>query len=112
MRTLLLLFGIASGLLNYTGYQELQRLWQFEKYAKAAAQRQAIKSAASCKAKRAIAAIPVLGIGAAVAFETLDYQEYKREHPDATPESYAEEIAAVYPEIYAELKASVKDAVW
>jgi hypothetical protein len=61
------------------------------------------------RGKRLLAALPVAGIIAASWFEKREYDEWKAEHPQGTPEQYAQEVSALVIDMsrrfYQELKA-------
>ncbi|NCQ25696.1 MAG: hypothetical protein COW54_13365 [Rhodobacteraceae bacterium CG17_big_fil_post_rev_8_21_14_2_50_63_15] len=57
------------------------------------------KTKAKARLRRAIVAIPVVGVGAIAYFEEQDYREWKGQNPSGAPEQYACEVAALTAEV-------------
>jgi len=51
------------------------------------------------RGKRVLAAVPVLGLIAIGWFEKQEYEEWKQDNPDGTPEQYANEVADLVYEV-------------
>ncbi|RKZ89318.1 MAG: hypothetical protein DRQ39_01025 [Gammaproteobacteria bacterium] len=51
------------------------------------------------RGKRVLTAIPIAGLIAIGWFEKLEYEEWKQDNPDGTPEQYANEVADLVYEI-------------
>ena len=51
------------------------------------------------RGKRVLTAIPVVGLIAIGWFETQEYEEWKQDNPDGTPEQYANEVADLVYEV-------------
>ena len=51
------------------------------------------------RGKRVLTAIPIAGLIAIGWFEKLEYEEWKQDNPDGTPEQYANEVADLMYEV-------------
>ena len=51
------------------------------------------------RGKRVLTAIPIAGLIAIGWFEKLEYEEWKQDNPDGTPEQYANEVASLVYEV-------------
>ena len=51
------------------------------------------------RGKRILTAIPIAGLIAIGWFEKLEYEEWKQDNPDGTPEQYANEVADLVYEV-------------
>ena len=73
-----------------------------------------MKTKAKARIRRAVVAIPVVGIGAIVYFEERNYKEWKVENPDGTRQEYGCEVveatALVMEEVLQELPKYVRPA--
>ncbi|KHF25260.1 hypothetical protein [Solemya velum gill symbiont] len=65
--------------------------------------RAVMKTKAKARLRRAIVAIPIVGIGAASAFEFSEYKEWKEQHPEKNYTDYACEISQLTSEIVDEV---------
>ena len=57
------------------------------------------KTKAKARLRRMLVAVPVVGTGAAVAFEAQDYQEWQTNNPDGTFADYSCEVAELSAEV-------------
>jgi len=62
------------------------------------------------RAKRSLAALPVIGLLAAGWFEKQEYDEWKRENPDGSPARYAREMTQLVKEMSEEYYQAIKEA--
>jgi hypothetical protein len=62
-----------------------------------------MKTKAKARLRRAIVAIPILGIGAASAFELSEYKEWQEQHPDQDYTDYACEVGVFTSEVIDEV---------
>lgn len=53
------------------------------------------KTKAIARMKRALVAVPVAGLGLAAYFEKRDYDDWKLDHPQGTPQQYGCEISQI-----------------
>ena len=60
------------------------------------------------RSKRLLAVLPVAGAVAAVWFEKREYDEWKRENPEGTPEQYTDEVKSLATEISVQLYRELK----
>lgn len=67
------------------------------------------RTKAKARLRRALVAIPVVGAGAAVAFETQDFREWQAENPDGTFGDYSCEVAALSAEVVDEVLQDLPD---
>lgn len=61
------------------------------------------KTKAKARLRRAVAALPVVGVGVFAYFEEQDYQEWLEENPGGTPQQYGCEVSALTAEILDEV---------
>ncbi|MCW9025189.1 MAG: hypothetical protein OQK73_11015 [Gammaproteobacteria bacterium] len=75
--------------------------------------KQIVKTKVKERGKRVLALLPVVGIAAVAWFEKKEYDEWKTDNPDGTPEQYTDEMTEVIKEIslsyYEELKEEMPD---
>lgn len=57
------------------------------------------KAKAKARLRRMLVAVPILGAGAAVAFEAQDYQEWQAENPEGDFAAYSCEVAELSAEV-------------
>ena len=74
--------------------------------------RAVMKTKAKARIRRAVVAIPVVGIGAIVYFEERDFKEWKADNPDGTRQEYGCEVvdatSLVIEEVLQELPEAVR----
>jgi len=58
-----------------------------------------VKTKIKERGKRVLTAIPIAGLIAIGWFEKLEYEEWKQDNPDGTPEQYANEVASLVYEV-------------
>lgn len=58
-----------------------------------------VRTKAKARLRRAVVALPIAGVAAAVAFERQDYLEWKDDHPDGDVEDYGCEVGTVSAEV-------------
>lgn len=61
------------------------------------------KTKAKARLRRAVVAVPVVGIGAVTYFEEQDYREWLEEHPDGTRQQYSCKEASLSAEVVDEV---------
>lgn len=77
----------------------------------AAHRKQLAKAAAKARLRRAIASVPIAGLGAVVYFEERDYQEWLRQNLQGNRQQYACEVAALSVEVIDEVLQDLPEAV-
>lgn len=70
-----------------------------------------LKARAKAKIQRGIAAIPVVGLAASAAFEKMEFDDWKKDHPNGTFEEYSAEISESTEELLKQEYADFKDYV-
>lgn len=60
------------------------------------------KARAKAKIQRGVAAIPIVGLAALAIFEKMEFDDWKKDHPDGTPEEYAREMYETSQELFNE----------
>ncbi len=68
-----------------------------------------MKTKAKARLRRAIVAIPIVGIGAASAFELSEYREWQEQHPDQDYTDYACEVGILTSEVIDEVLHELPD---
>jgi hypothetical protein len=75
--------------------------------------KQIVKTKVKERGKRVLALLPVVGLAAVAWFEKQEYDEWKTDNPDGTPEQYADEMTEVIKEIslsyYEEIKEEIPE---
>lgn len=75
--------------------------------------KQIVKTKLKERGKRLLTALPVAGLAAAAWFEKKEYDEWKQDNPEGTPEQYTDEMTTIIKEIslsyYEELKQDRPD---
>lgn len=69
------------------------------------------KAKAKARLRRAIVAVPLVGVGAIAYFEEQDYQEWLEDHPEGTRQQYACEVASMTAEIADEVLQDLPERV-
>ncbi len=71
------------------------------------------KARAKAKIQRGVAAIPIVGLAAFAMFEKMEFDDWKKDHPDGTPEEYAREMyetsEALFKEEYRDFEKEYRD---
>ncbi|PHS71608.1 MAG: hypothetical protein COB23_01170 [Methylophaga sp.] len=62
-------------------------------------QKKLLKTKIKERGKRVVTAIPIVGLIAVGWFEKLEYEEWKQDNPDGTPQQYADEVATLVYEV-------------
>ena len=73
--------------------------------------RAATKAKAKARLRRALVAIPIVGTGAAVAFEAQDFQEWQEENPEGSFSDYSCEVASLSAEVVDEVLQDLPESV-
>lgn len=69
------------------------------------------KAKAKARLRRVLVAIPIVGTGAAVAFETRDFQNWQTDHPEGTFSDYSCEVASLSAEVVDEVLQDLPETV-
>lgn len=60
------------------------------------------KARAKAKIQRGVAAIPMIGLASLAVFEKMEFDDWKKDHPDGTPEEYARQLSETTQELFNE----------
>lgn len=69
------------------------------------------KAKAKARLRKAIVAVPFVGVGAMAYFEEQDYREWKELNPEGTRQQYACEVASLTAEVIDEVLQDLPEAV-
>lgn len=61
------------------------------------------------RGKRILTAVPVVGLAALAWFEKTEYDEWKQDNPDGTPEQYSQEMMAAITDVAEEYYQEIND---
>src|SRR6056297_1058679 len=70
-----------------------------------------MKTKAKARIRRAVVAIPVVGLGAMVYFEERNFREWKDEHPEGTRQEYGCEVVDMTAEVLEEVLQELPEYV-
>ncbi|MFW5451512.1 MAG: hypothetical protein ACKE9I_07940 [Methylophagaceae bacterium] len=70
-----------------------------------------VKTKVKERGKRVLAAIPIAGLIALAWFEKLEYDEWKMDHPEGSPEQYSNEMADLIHEVADEYYAEIQGQI-
>jgi hypothetical protein len=94
---------VTAGIWAYTATAQVAMLSGQVASAAAAHRKALFKAKAKGRLRRMLVAVPIIGAGAAVAFESRDYQRWKKENADGTPSDYACEVYTASVEVMDEV---------
>lgn len=69
------------------------------------------RTKAKARLQRALVAVPIVGTGAAVAFEAQDFHDWQVDNPNGTLADYSCEVAALSAEVVDEVLQDLPDAM-